>query len=89
MFCWTLMVNVLLDSSTRSKYFATFPSARLWRQQYFALSVRVDSIFDYVYEHDCVAELWMQVADQTSRLESVRNPYTVQIECTMNTFLCQ
>ena len=44
---------------------------------------------DYVYEHDCVAELWMQVADQTSRLESVRNPYAVQIECTMNTFLCQ
>ena len=44
---------------------------------------------DYVYEHDFVAELWMQVADQTSRLESVRNPYTVQIECTMNTFLCQ
>ena len=30
-----------------------------------------------MYEHDCVAELWMQVADQTSRLESVRNPYTV------------
>ena len=31
---------------------------------------------DYVYEHDFVAELWMQVADQTSRLESVRNPYS-------------
>ena len=25
-----------------------------------------------MYEHDCVAELWMQVGDQTSRLESVR-----------------
>ena len=27
-------------------------------------------------EDDCVAELWMQVAEQTSRLESVRNPYS-------------
>ena len=28
-----------------------------------------------MYEDDFVAELWMQVAEQTSRLESVRNPY--------------
>ena len=27
-------------------------------------------------EDDCVAEVWMQVVDQTSRLESVRNPYS-------------
>ena len=27
-------------------------------------------------EDDCVAELWMQVAEQTSRLESVRNQYS-------------
>ena len=27
-------------------------------------------------EDDCVAELWMQVAEQTSRLESVRNLYS-------------
>ena len=37
----------------------------------------LDLEVDYVGpKDDCVAEVWMQVVDQTSRLESVRNPYS-------------
>ena len=31
-------------------------------------------------DDDCVAELWMQVVDQTSRLKSVRNPYSTSTD---------